>query len=132
MKTCSLCSVKHYAKGFCQQHYLRAHRHGSPLLGNPLAGLSDRQRLWTRVLITESCWLWTGGKTTAGYGSAQVGGTRVYPHRYVFQLLVGPIPVGMELDHLCYVRHCCRPDHLEIVTGTENKQRAWQRRKAVA
>ena len=127
-KTCTVCDQRHYAKGFCQRHYLRNHRHGSPLGGDPLIGKSRRERFWTRVVMTDECWLWTGAKTTAGYGSLGMGNRRTgYAHRYAYSILVGPVPDGLELDHLCRVRHCVRPDHLEPVTGFENKRRAHQR-----
>jgi hypothetical protein len=76
------------------------------------------------VQKTETCWLWVGGTNGSGYGRFCVDGRlRVYPHRYAYEQLVGPIPERMTLDHLCRVRLCCRPDHLEVVTRSENIRR---------
>lgn len=77
----------------------------------------------TRVQKTDTCWLWTGGKNTSGYGQCSVGrGTQV-AHRIVYEALVGPIPNGLTLDHLCRVRHCVNPAHMEPVTKGENTRR---------
>lgn len=89
-------------------------------------------RFWTKVQKTETCWLWTGGRSTTGYGHLYlrtVNGRNVTvkAHRFAYELLVGPIPEGLELDHVrargCRHRHCVRPDHLEIVTPHENTLR---------
>lgn len=80
------------------------------------------------------CWLWTGSHKrrpdgTGGYGTISTGGTaknggrQVPAHRYSYELLVGPIPPGLDLDHLCRVRHCVNPAHLEPVTRSENLRR---------
>lgn len=71
------------------------------------------------------CWLWTAAQDTHGYGVIGILGTAVdKAHRVAYRLLVGPIPDGLELDHLCRVRHCVRPTHLEPVTHAENMRRA--------
>jgi hypothetical protein len=65
------------------------------------------------------CWLWTKRFTHDGYA---VAGTR-YVHREVYEYYKGKIPPHLTLDHLCRVRHCCNPDHLEPVTLQENISR---------
>lgn len=75
-----------------------------------------------------SCWIWTGG-LRSGYGAFSESGRRANPrqvgaHCFAYRLLVGPIPHGLELDHLCRVRACCNPAHLEPVTSSENKRRS--------
>ena len=80
------------------------------------------ERFWPKVRKTDGCWLWEGSKTF-GYGKIGPGARALSPvaaHRVSYELLVGPIPEGMELDHLCRVPACVRPDHLEPVTHTEN------------
>lgn len=72
------------------------------------------------------CWLWTGAIQTNGYGSTGIPGSgrTALAHRYVYELLVGPIPEGLTIDHLCRLRHCVNPAHLEPVTMAENLRRA--------
>lgn len=73
------------------------------------------------------CWIWTGARHRhSGYGYFGVakGDIRV-AHRVVYEILVGPIPDGLDLDHLCRVTSCCNPSHLEPVTGAENVRRAY-------
>lgn len=71
------------------------------------------------------CWLWTGWKHNSGYGYVNLwpGPAPIRVHRYVYEQLIGPIPDGLVLDHLCRVRHCVNPAHLEPVTRGENVRR---------
>lgn len=71
------------------------------------------------------CWLWTGNLSSQGYGRAPSGqrGKHLFAHRVMYEAHVGRIPQGMELDHLCRVRACVNPDHLEPVTHAENVRR---------
>ena len=68
------------------------------------------------------CWLWTGCLTTGGYGMLQLDGGRIpkYAHRLAYEHHVGLIPEGLQIDHLCRVRSCVNPSHLEPVTQREN------------
>lgn len=87
--------------------------------------MSDTTRFWSRVNKTETCWIWTGAATNK-YGHSQVrfGGRNVYVHRLSYELLVGPIPAGLVIDHLCRNARCVNPAHLEPVTLGENTRRA--------
>lgn len=89
--------------------------------------LTVEQRFWSKVEKTETCWLWTGGLWKEGYGQFYpTSNPPVVAHRFAYELLVGPVPEGLELDHLCRVRHCVKPGHLEAVTHSENMRRgAW-------
>lgn len=70
------------------------------------------------------CWIWLGGKTGSGYGAIRHDGKNHSTHRAMWQELVGPIPDGYHIDHLCRVRACCNPDHLEPVPPATNVRRA--------
>lgn len=80
-------------------------------------------RFWAKVDKTEMCWLWTGWCTENGYGKFTVAGRRVFAHRWAYGAEVGPIPAGLVIDHLCRVKNCVRPSHLEVVTQRENNLR---------
>lgn len=115
-------------------HYARWRRHGDPLTTLRLRGASPEERLWSRVdkngPIPEfaptlgNCWLYTGACFRLGYGSFHHNGKDRYAHIVAYEFEVGPIPAGLELDHLCRVRHCVRPSHLEPVTHQENMRRS--------
>lgn len=101
----------------------------------------DFSRFMTHVIIsqeiTESgytgCWLWgemgTGALSEDGYGQGSIKSKRVQVHRAVYEFAMGcEIEPGMELDHLCKVRNCCNPNHLEVVTKAVNlERRGWTR-----
>lgn len=76
-----------------------------------------------RFEVTGFCWLWKG-KLQDGYGAQGWEGKTWAAHRLVYTLLMGEIPEGLDLDHLCKVRHCVNPDHLEPVTRGENIRRS--------
>lgn len=83
-------------------------------------------KFWGMVDKTDTCWLWTGMTTPTGYASFYAGihgGGKTYAHRFVYDLMVGRIPDGYDIDHLCRVRNCVNPDHLEAVTHRENMLR---------
>ena len=82
-------------------------------------------RFWNKVRKTDTCWLWTAGCNGAGYPKFQeilggVSGAHQYAHRLVYTAFKGSIPNGLEIDHLCRVRHCVNPDHLEAVDHRTN------------
>ncbi len=89
---------------------------------------TDREKLlarfWAKVNKTETCWLWTGGTSRGSgepYGSFHPSrSVLVRAHVFAYEMLVGPVPLGLVLDHLCRVRMCCNPAHLEPVTPQVN------------
>lgn len=79
------------------------------------------ERFLPKYEVTDECWLWTAAIDRAGYG--RIGGADgriLYAHRVAYELAVGEIPKGLVIDHLCRVRHCVNPDHLEVVSQRQN------------
>jgi hypothetical protein len=131
-ETCAIeaCDRETHGLGLCKMHYRRAHHHGETT--NP-----RQRRFWAQVNQQgdDECWPWTGYVQSNGYGVRSThnpGETRL-AHRIAYQLLVGPIPEGLVLDHVCHTqaascrdaddcphRRCVNPAHLEPVTRREN------------
>lgn len=133
--TCSIdgCEKPHNTDGLCHMHWLRRHRHGDPHTTAYIMG-DDEARFWSKVnqdgplptwaAFLGPCWLWTGAPNTFGYGDLRLTTGLVRAHRFSYEMLVGPIPDGLHIDHLCRVRACVNPAHLEPVTQAENNERA--------
>lgn len=82
---------------------------------------SAEARLWEQVdKQFLGCWLWTGKVNNSGYGTLTVRSQKKPIHRFSYELFNGDIPEGLEIDHLCRVRACVNPAHLEAVTHREN------------
>lgn len=129
---------KYVRAGLCSTHYARLRRNGTVErvrdgdYDRSVRDLSDADRFWRRVEVGHplGCWVWTGGRSSNGYGvfahePRKPNGrlTQTGAHRYAFTLLKGPIPEGFHLDHLCRRPECVNPDHLEAVTPRENTLR---------
>lgn len=89
-----------------------------------------QEAVWDKITVTGFCWLWEGYVDAHGYGYAAYQGKNHRAHRHVYELLVGEIPKGLVLDHLCRVRNCVNPDHLEPVTHKENLMRGYTHARA--
>ena len=96
----------------------------------PILTFQQREEFWALVEVDmvdgEACWPWKGAKDSHGYGSFRWSRKPIrqtMAHRIAFILVVGTVPAGMELDHLCRNRSCCNPGHLEPVTKAENLRR---------
>jgi hypothetical protein len=125
--TCTIAGCEKAARrrGWCTAHYTRWRRHGDPLGGALPRGLDRESYFWAKVEKKGhlGCWVWTGAINPKGYGTFNTGETTTTAHRYAYELLVGPVPEEMQLDHICRVRACVRPTHLEVVTQSENVMR---------
>lgn len=93
--------------------------------GRVMAVLTPAERFWKFVNKTDSCWLWVGTKILPnGYGQFRSDTSNYhYVHRFSYQLAHGEIPKNLTVDHLCRVRHCVNPAHLEAVTHRINTLR---------
>ena len=98
-------------------------RTGRQITGSDLTN-SVRARFWSKVVKTESCWLWTSYILPNGYPRFSIrAGFQAYAHRISYVLSKGEIPEGLDLDHLCRNTQCVNPDHLEAVTAQVNTLR---------
>jgi hypothetical protein len=90
--------------------------------------LSKEDRLIKRFVgkieKLDGCWLWVGLKGPNGYGRFSVGTREISAHRFSYQHFIGAIAPGMTVDHICRIKICVRPDHLQLLTNEENSARA--------
>lgn len=110
------CKERCVGRGLCKLHYYRWKRTGDPVATPRFCSLDER--FWRYVNKTETCWIWTGA-LSKGYGCfvVQQRPTKcVRAHRYSYESIVGPIPDGLTIDHLCGNKSCVNPSHLEPVT----------------
>ena len=86
---------------------------------------SDILYILNRIKVNPDtgCWEWTLKLTERGYARCCRRGEKSRAHRLAYETFIGPIPEGLQVDHLCHVRHCCNPEHLEAVTNRENVMR---------
>jgi hypothetical protein len=81
---------------------------------------SDLVRFISKVDMANGCCVWVGATDSGGYGKFYLDKKYLGAHRVAFEYFVGPIVSGMDIDHLCRMRLCVRPDHLRMVTRREN------------
>lgn len=116
-------------RGMCNMHFNRWERHGDPYYCEK-PGWPQNLVLNLRFMPS-GCVEFTGAISSTGYGHVLREGKMVGAHRAAYELLVGPIPDGLHIDHLCCNRPCVNPAHLEPVTMQENLRRARERTAAL-
>ena len=133
MRICSVrgCVNKHEAQGYCDKHYHRLRRYGNPKtkLCKSYPRTEDLgEYLSYRVEFhDEGCWPWIGN-SFAGYGRGVFLGESKPAHRWAYQHWVGPIDEHAEIHHRCANRLCVNPDHLQMVSGAENRAEMRERK----
>lgn len=80
------------------------------------------KRFWDKVDKSETCWNWTAYRDPRGYGRFSIGGIPGYAHRISQEMVSGPIPPGMDIDHTCHNRACVNPAHLRVVSHKQNHE----------
>ena len=136
--TVSKCSRprKYAALGWCNTHYEHFRRYGHPTsrhrLGPQPQDMADR--FWAKVEKTANCWFWRAYiDRKTGYGGFQVHRVKKEgAHRVAYMLTIGPIPESLTIDHLCRIRHCVNPSHLEAVPIGVNVRRGIDARRLSA
>lgn len=93
-----------------------------------LPGTTVQEKLQLNHVLDGECWRWTGAHNPKGYGQLVVANKRKAVHRLAYELWVGTIGDGLEIDHTCNVRDCVNPAHLEAVSHAENVRRTADRR----
>lgn len=123
-RSCSIdgCARPYSSRNICNTHYAYLRRVGG-IEAFPARPTDPIERLLDKICIREECWIWTGTINNRGYGCTSLKGKAIYAHRVSYEFYVGPIPDGLELDHLCRNPPCINPDHLEAVTHAENMRR---------
>jgi hypothetical protein len=128
MKICTVddCDKQTSSGPYCEKHRARVRRHGDPNI--VLVDYRPAEERWEdsyEVNPETGCWNWTGPQDGHGYGFISVRNKHVAAHRFVYEQVVGPIPEGLEMDHVCRNTLCVNPDpeHLEPVPHPINVQR---------
>jgi hypothetical protein len=108
-----------------ERELLKRKRNVCPYCGEDSNMKTLMDRLMSKISPepNSGCWLWLS-TCSDGYGQIRKDGKYVQAHRVAYELIRGPIPIGLELDHLCRVRCCVNPFHLEAVTHPENLRRS--------
>jgi hypothetical protein len=122
---------RHDSSNYCAKHEARIRRHGDPdVVKYHLESSRADPNSWEDVLgvhvtkgADDQCWLWGWSKNQHGYGVLAFRGKSWYAHRVSYTLAVGPIPDDLTVDHICWVRNCVRPSHLQLLPHAENARR---------
>lgn len=115
------CEQPEYRIGYCTTHRSRFMRGAD--MDAPLRGTIPPEDLfWAKVRKSSGCWEWTATRSPEGYGNFWNGKSMSRAHRVSYEWAYGPIPEGMQIDHICLNAPCVRPDHLRLATNSANGQ----------
>lgn len=118
------CAMKVRAKGLCITHYSRRRSSGDPLkFAGTKRFFSPADSIANHSVADGDCLVWQGKVNKYGYGLMKTGGKVRYVHQVAYELAKGPIPEGLVIDHLCFVRNCVNAKHLRAVTVQVNTLR---------
>lgn len=120
--TAAECDRPHMARGYCDAHYRQFRKNGrtQPIVRQgELEPIEDRFERY--VIRQDGCWGWSGKQDVFGYSTFCYRVTK-YAHRVGWEILNGPVPEGLELDHVCRNRSCVNPDHLRPITRKQNQE----------
>lgn len=123
MNTCSFddCDKPVRALGLCGGHW-QQQRKGKPLSSLKYTGVgqSVADRLERHTDKSGDCWLWVGSLKTGGYGQIYFEGKNYNAHRLAYIVANGPVDADVVIDHMCHVRRCVNPSHLQAVSNKQN------------
>lgn len=116
------CERKHHARGLCKAHHQGLLRNGTPTpLVEQFRGPA-KERLLYHSTQHGGCRRWEKTHTSDGYGQVRHEGAMRKVHRVAWEVFIGPIPAGAEVDHKCHVRDCINPDHLRLTVHKQNAE----------
>jgi len=120
LKSCEICGAL-YGAGTRRPHQFRKSKYCS-IQCSAQAQQVDIDHVLKRVVVDPEtgCHNWTGHTTVKGYGVTNLNGEQIMVHRAVWEHSKGPIPEGLQIDHLCRNTSCCNVEHLRVVTPGEN------------
>lgn len=131
MRVCKVCKIEKSEKDFYKDSRVKKDglrsRCISCLTNGMAPGPIPIPPLNRYKIIDTGCWIWQGYIGPHGYGQIKWNGKSKVAHRVIYEIFKGQIPEGLIIDHLCSVKSCVNPEHLEAVTFSENSQRAWDR-----
>jgi hypothetical protein len=131
MRKCKICQIEKHAKDFYKDSRVKKDGLRSRCIDCLTNGLPPGPvpvyPLNNYKVNDRGCWIWQGSIGRHGYGQIKWKNKSTVAHRVIYEIYKGIIPEGLILDHLCSVKSCVNPDHLEAVTFSQNSQRAWDR-----
>lgn len=123
MDACNIesCENPKWSRGWCGKHYQSWRKYGNPEATREYYSTPE-ESFAARTEWQGDCLVWTGTTNPDGYGQIAYKGRRVVAHRYAYERTHGPIPDGMDIDHICHNKACCNVAHLRLATRKQNME----------